>query len=312
MGASCGLLPHRSFEDAIREVEAASCGHVSQTENSPGNPIPRKFFHRMSKPIKLSVQIAVFAFVLFTLVIFGVGSLRGEAPNLETYNFGVSLLFVIWGFFFLACNVRIQLETLGEFVFFLVFGTAFAALVFQVGWGLFVEIVLLMVILVAFASSEALPKFFRSMPRVHRFVFAALFVLMTFGQLLRNSYDTFPFVAWQMYGKLYGDSNVVGFYLIEGITQDDERIEINAERLYPSLGYGSIRMANKLLELEREAFRNHNPDALEDYKQLVMAIARGHNRRRPEEIIWIEVMHVKVQIDPPRTEKTSVWKAKVE
>ncbi len=267
----------------------------------------------MANRIRLSILLAAIAFILFTLATFGVRGLQGDFPNPNAYSFGVSFIFVVWALFYLASTIRIRFDNLSEGVFLLVVGTALVAFVLQAGnWGLFVEMLLLTVILVALASTKAVSDFTHNIPRTHRVLFVGFLVLMLFGQFHRNSYDAFPFVPWQMYGNQTGDGNSVDIYRLEGITAEDERIRINPAHLYPSLGYGSLRMANKLLNLEREAFLKKNADALEKYKELVLTIAQAHNRRQPNKIRWIEVIHVEVFLDPPHKEEKSLWKAKVE
>lgn len=129
-------------------------------------------------------------------------------------------------------------------------------------------------------GNAAFREWFEGLASRIRLLFMAIAILMLAGQFTRSSSATFPFVFWGMYTK---EVSVPELHRveIEGRTKTGERVQINASRLYPSLGFGTLRIQNRLRSFAEDA-RSEDYHQTELDQALLRAIASTYERQNPQ------------------------------
>lgn len=102
------------------------------------------------------------------------------------------------------------------------------------------EFLIVASILVVLTRHKRLRDWIQVLPSKLRLGLVGLMALMLAGQFTRSSELTFPFVFWGMYTKQVHFATRYHAE-IEAKTVDGHTLRINPSRLYPSLGYGSLR-----------------------------------------------------------------------
>ncbi len=163
--------------------------------------------------------------------------------------------------------------------------------------------------LCAVAAVPVFGRYLAGLPLPHRLLLIGMTGMMCIGQFAHRDFYFFPFVQWSMY-TAGSARETITYQEIIATLENDERLLINPERLFPSLGFGTQRMANTV--------RNRLADALESeqgaaiFNQLLESLAKAHEHyganRRP--INHLEVVEVTVPVSKrngPEASRRTVW-----
>ncbi|MBK1875903.1 hypothetical protein [Pelagicoccus mobilis] len=129
-------------------------------------------------------------------------------------------------------------------------------------------------------QNASFKKWLKELSPRSQLILVGFVLIMTAGHFVRSSKATFPFVHWDMYTKPLQHLEMYHFEL-EATLSDGQLIELNPSRLFPSLGFGSLRIHNKIhnlcVRLETDA-KSYESDA----KELLEAIAYQYERKHPQ------------------------------
>lgn len=146
------------------------------------------------------------------------------------------------------------------------------------------EFLAILLVLASLTLSSEFRSWLGTLPRKLQLFFASLALFMLVGHFGRSSAQSFPFVFWGMYTETVRDSNLYHIVL-EGKTVGGERVPINPSKLYPSLGFGSLRINNRLHEIGRKASESTYQATQTDI-ELLKAIATTFHRKNKQ--IWLQ------------------------
>ncbi len=145
----------------------------------------------------------------------------------------------------------------------------------------------------AICANPIFRQWFRDLSSKSQLSLIGLIALIVAGHFARSSNVTFPFVTWDMYTEVATPSTLNRVEL-EGVTEDGESISINPSRLFPSLGFGTLRIHNLLHSICTRAM-SEKTALSESEHALLVAIAVSYERQNPGielksiSMLWVEL-----------------------
>jgi len=185
---------------------------------------------------------------------------------------------------------RIPISWLRQLIQFWLIAVGLGVIVHYVAWwgraSQFVEAFFYLILLVLFLSLRPVQAFAKSLPKPHQWIFVLFLVLMLVGQVGTRARLTFPFVTWWMYGDAERSSKLMT-YDVEGIMADGERVTIQPNRLFTSLGFYRVtHVVSKLNALAKKMSRQPDDELQQEEKgkiiELLHALGKIHNEKYPE------------------------------
>lgn len=147
------------------------------------------------------------------------------------------------------------------------------------GYGLFAEGLLVANIIAIVVLSPAAGRCFTAMPLPHKTAFAILIFCMIVGQIVGNSYRTFPFSWWSMYSVKEPEKNDIKQYVLVGVDPASMETDIPPTRLFPSMSYSRM---NTLIKRAVELALNEELDDrelhLRNLDELLVVLAGKHHQ----------------------------------
>ena len=130
------------------------------------------------------------------------------------------------------------------------FALAGAALV-QGDRSLILSVAMCVAVIAAFLAAPVTRSYLSRVALPARIILAAMIGLMLAGQFADQPRRTFPFSVFHMFGSVHRDAGrgSVTIYELQGVGRDGTRVSINPDRLFPTLGLGTMRMGTRLRSL---------------------------------------------------------------
>jgi len=147
---------------------------------------------------------------------------------------------------------------------------------------------------------------------VRRLFLMIMVGLLFLGQFAHRDLRLFPFINWAMYsGGTPGDA--VTHERIFAILDDDSRILINPERLFPSLGMGTHRLANAISQRLNQALVEKDQESTAAFNALLASIFEAQRRfgDHGRAIRSLEVVRVSLPVSKkhgPESSREIVWR----
>lgn len=113
------------------------------------------------------------------------------------------------------------------------------------------SVVMFAIVMAGFLATPPVRAWLPRIDRLSRLILSAMIAFMLAGQFADESRRTFPFSVYSMFGSIHRDTGrgVVLIYEMHGVTPEGSRVSINAEKLFPTLGLGAMRLSCTLQEL---------------------------------------------------------------
>ena len=97
------------------------------------------------------------------------------------------------------------------------------------------------------------------------------------GHYAHQDLKTFPFVRWAMFTES-SPKSVVKTEELQATLADGSRVQLNPERLFPSLGVGTHRLSVAIILRLNHALLKQDEKTTAKFNELLAAIAEAHNR----------------------------------
>jgi hypothetical protein len=132
-----------------------------------------------------------------------------------------------------------------------------------------------------------------AIPTPHRVVFAGFIFFMTWGQLVVNSRDTFPFTAWTMYARAE-PRRLVEYYRYRGVDIHGRQVDVDPAHEFTFVN--SAEIASRVKGIGRPATSPEGTKGREEardrVRDLLSALAAAYNRAHPSAPLRsLEFMH---------------------
>lgn len=145
-----------------------------------------------------------------------------------------------------------------------------------------VEAACYLALLAGLRTVRPIRTYLQEIPRLHRMILTALFLLLLVGQVVNKPRLTFPFTSWAMYGRPE-DPDTLVFYRYEGLDEAQRVVALNPFHLLAPISRAEVAskfkdLASAALSRQDEAARTASQRRLSD---LLAAIGRIYNDRHP-------------------------------
>ncbi len=162
------------------------------------------------------------------------------------------------------------------------------------------EFLVYLAMLLAAAMLPVVRRFVSRIPQPHRWGYALLLTALLTGQIAGEDRGLFPLVRWHMYSKPLDPKNITATRYA-GVTASGKRILLNPGTLYPSLGYGSLRLHNRLELLGKASIEMEHTEHAEEVQRrlqgMLCALARRHNQiAAHEKVVRVELWHARLNV----------------